>query len=93
MPRFGTACPFVTSAHSIPDAVAGCFTTQLRYLCSLLLGFCLGGLVEVFFFPGSGTVFPHRFMMKSLIVSEDQRKLLSCSLIFQTLEWKLSLCH
>lgn len=46
-----------------------------------------------FFFPGSVRVFPHHFMMKSLIVFEDLRKLLSCFLIFQALEWKLSLCH
>lgn len=80
--RLGTVCPFVTCVH------LSC-SGRLLYSSVLSLLFLSG----IFFFPGSVTVFPHCFMMKSLIVFEDLRKLLPCLLIFQALEWKLSLCH
>lgn len=69
------------------------FLMQWQVACSSVLSLLFLSLFFFSFFPGSVTVFPHRFMMKSLIVSEDLRKLLSCFLIFQTLEWKLSFCH
>lgn len=61
-------------ARSVPGACCGCdqrpSLMERRWLYRSLLSLLLPSVL-----PGSDTVFPHHRMMKSLIVSEDLRKL------------------